>query len=702
MINFGTQYYRAPFPLEKYWKDDMRRMKESGLNCVQLWVLWSWVESKPGEFVYDDYDRLVETARESGLNVVLSVIAELQPLWINREAPGSELVNHLGHKIISDNRSECHQGLTPGGCIDHPEVWSRMAKFIATTVERYKGIPNLAGWDIWNELRWNVQADGLVCHCEHTLKSFREWLSLKYGGLDGLNKAWIRRYSCWEDVRPGKLPDRPYTEMMAFLKFLTWRSNRHALERYKIVKGLDPAHIATAHGPCPSHTLAGWEQDQALNRGNDWGYADDLDGIGCSNFPAWGNLNVTEYSVLMESTRSAARGKKFWISELQGGRSNVGFNLHNHVEAAQQQRWVWNAVAAKADTVLFWCWRNEIFGRESSGFGITGDDGFAASRLDFIGRTGRIFKENEAALESWRPEEARTGILFSPDTYGLYWSQEARAAKPMEAIRGWAKACVERSMPFELVEEAHLEALDKLKLLIMPKTSALDDEKAARIIEFVEKGGTLLCECETGAWDSRGLFRYPEERFLAKATGLHEGGRRAVPADGLKVKYAGRTFKLKARQWTSPWTDGKEGDGSLFLSVARGKGRIILCGAFLGEAYDAERNIDFEELLLEIAKEAGAYEPSFEILSPNGEASKFGTRPFVKCGASQGRPMLFAFLPPGSVKGASLRFEKGFWPTKKLKDILSGKEIPLSASRGGAQTLKLKPGDWNMAVLIPY
>jgi len=122
-MNLGVQYYRAPFPERKYWADDLARMRDAGLTCVQLWVLWAWVEATPDEFRFDDYDELVELAGRNGLGVVLSMIAEIQPYWIHREVPGSEMVTHLGHRVVSSNRQECHFGLTPGGCTDHPGVW---------------------------------------------------------------------------------------------------------------------------------------------------------------------------------------------------------------------------------------------------------------------------------------------------------------------------------------------------------------------------------------------------------------------------------------------------------------------------------------------------------------------------------------------------------------------------------------------------
>ena len=53
-MNLGVQYYRPPFPATPYWEDDFKRIKDSGLNTVQLWVIWAWVESKPGHFDFDD------------------------------------------------------------------------------------------------------------------------------------------------------------------------------------------------------------------------------------------------------------------------------------------------------------------------------------------------------------------------------------------------------------------------------------------------------------------------------------------------------------------------------------------------------------------------------------------------------------------------------------------------------------------------
>ena len=617
MINLGPQYYRPPFPISKFWKDDIAKIKDSGFNCLQLWVMWSWVEAKPGRFNYDDYDRIIDCAEQHGLNVVLSTIAEIHPYWIHRLIPGCELVTNLGHKVVSEHRNECHNGLTPGGCFDHPEVWKRMSGFIHETANHYKGRKNIAGLDSWNELRWNVQADGPVCYCQHTVKRYRDWLEERFGSLDGLNKDWLRRYDSWEDVLPGKHTYRPFTSTMSFAHFLTWRSNQHAEDRYRIIKDVHPDKVVTAHGPSPCFMYVGDAQiDQALNRGNDWFIADKLDGIGCSNFPAWWpEVRHADYTLGMEMIQSAARGKRFWVSELQGGRSNYGFEVHPPVRAIDQQRWIWNSIACGADTVLLWCWRDEVFGSESNGFGFIGNDGFAAERIAAMQHTGKVLKDYPGLMENYKPASAEVAILFSPQTYYLYWAQEASAQRPLKSIKGFCKALIRHSVPFKIVEEEHLEELKGVKILFLPRMTVLDEGTMERLKSFVMAGGTLYCEAETGAWDSKGIFRYPEDRFPGTVSGVVEVGRRQLPQDPeFTAEFAGRSYRLKASHLLSPWRVTREQtmgefageDGAMLAQVKLGKGKLILCGTYLGDEYDKGCYADFEELVLSLVADAGA------------------------------------------------------------------------------------------------
>jgi beta-galactosidase len=700
-MNLGTQYYRAPFPESRYWEEDMRRMRDAGLNTVQLWLLWSWIEAKPGEYVFDDYDRLVELADKHGLGLVLSTIAEIQPYWIHREVPGSEMVNHLGQRIVSQNRAECHFGLTPGGCTDHPGVWDRMAAFLSAVVTRYRDLPNLRGWDCWNETRWNVDADGIVCHCPHTLAAFRHWLDQTYGGLDGLNRVWKRRYSQWDEVLPGKWPGHTYTEMMAFSHFLTVRCNQHGKARFDVIKALDPKHPVTLHGAHPCSEYAGRDTNTPLDRGNDWAYADHLDGIGCSSFPIWGGgIDDADFGMRIDLVRSAARGKHLWLSELQGGRGNIGFDLGKPVDALSQQRWIWNGLACGADTILFWCWRDEVFGRESNGYGLTGGDGLAEERLAAMRVTGGVLEQHRELIDGYRPSDATVGVLFSPQSYYLQYAETGAGYANFLSFHGYCRALVRKSIPFVAVEEEHLDALDGLRVLFMPRTLVFTPAVEVALGRFLEGGGTVVCESECGAFNPQGFYSYPADRLLARLTGVGEVGRRTLANTTLLADLEGLKCEMDLVQWVTPleqthgtvWAARPE--GSLLSCLSVGKGLVIYCGGYPGEAYRAKPSTGFEDYVAWAVKKAGV-QGEVEVLLPRPDSTSFL---YVKHGMSGNRRVVFIFFQREH-HAAHLRFRAGFFTHGVVRDLINGKTHALTPGPAGTTELQLPCPDWRFAVL---
>ncbi len=671
IFNIGPQYYRPPFPNDRFWKEDFRQIKDSGFNTVQLWMLWSWVEALPGTYCFDDYDRLVALAGESGLGVVLSVIPELQPLWIHRVVPDSELVTCDGRRVVSGNRNECHFGITPGGCFDHPEVWQRMAAYVEAVVMRYKNTPHLRGWDIWNELRWNVQAGDLVCYCPHTLREFRAWLDREHGGLDGLNRAWHRRYADWADVQPGIATGRPFTELMAYARFITWRCAEHARRRFEIFRRLDRTRPATVHGDSPCFLKGGGAETPPLDRGNDWDYADRLDGIGCSSFPLWGLTDAPDFAARIEALPAAARGRRIWLSEVQGGQAANGRSFLREVPARHQQNWLWTGLANGAETVLFWCWRDEVFTTEAGGFGFCGDDGFYPERAAAMRRTADILSRHGGTIAAFRPAPPQAGVLFSPESYYLHWAREGRGSAAQMALQGYGRALLKNHIPFRLVEERHLEGLDELKILFLPRVEVADGPLAARLSEWVRNGGTLVCDPETGAYDGAGIYRYPGERFTAKLTGRVEIGRRKLEGTSLDVRFSGRDYRLPAVQWLQPL--GKragEKDGEPLVVTSVGKGRVVQIASYTADPYlDSdlcgspawkEMAGGFESFIAELAKMAGAGSPV------EAQSETFS---YVKSGEIDGQAAAFAIqADPSPVR---LRFINCH--ASAFRDLISGR-----------------------------
>lgn len=698
-MNLGVQYYRPPFPVDRHWEKDFDLIRRSGLDTVQLWLVWAWIESKPGIFDFNDYDRLVELADKKGLKVVLSTIAEIHPYWIHREVPDSEMIDHMGHKVVSSNRCEIHFGLTPGGCFDHPGVWERMKGFLEASVKQYRGAVNLAGWDCWNELRWHVHADALVCFCPHTLSKFRGWLDRAYGGLDGLNRAWMRRYGSWDEVLPGKWIDRPYTEMMAWQQFLTWRSNDHARLRYEVMKPLDPDRDVTAHAATPtplkgsSLSIAGEGASYPADRGNDWALADVLDGVGCSSFPKWFGMDEAAFGMRIETIKSAAQGKKVWLSEIQGGRSAVGFDIYAPVDAASQQRWIWTGIACGADKLLFWCWRDEVFGRESAGFGIIGRDGLAEERVAALQKTRETLNRHSSLLESYKPDlAARVGVLYSPDSTALAFAQEGSSSRISNGFMGYLRALTRLSIPYRVVDPDHLKTgLAGLKILFLPRVIVTSVALEEQLGEFIRKGGTVVCESECGAFSPEGIYRYPDERWTARLTGIAELGRRSLASPLLTFKGNGKPLSLGVEQWLTPFDlPGRP----LRAEKKFGKGRIILFGSYLGGPYMAKWRPGFEGLLLSLCTIAGVDRP-VQVVSPLPKKEGFV---YVKTGEADGRKVIFLFFPEGAKK-AVVRLAPGFIKSGKLAELFT-RRLQKPLLRKGKTTVEVKPNEFRMAILL--
>jgi len=396
------------------------------------------------------------------------------------------------------------------------------------------------------------------------------------------------------------------------------------------------------------------------------------------------------------------------------------------VQPLDQQRWVWNGIAGGADTVLFWCWRDEVFGREAGGYGLIGTDGLAEGRIAAMQVTGRVLEEHRDLLDAYEPATPEVGVLFSPQAYYLCWAQDGNASKAANALQGYCRALSRQSVPYLVVEEEHLDALEGLKILFLPRALVLGDDTVRALEAFAERGGTLVVESECGAFTPEGVYRYADERPFVGLTGVREIGRRTLTSDTVDCDLEGVAVSLGLAQWTTPYDAGQARvlascvDGPLVVEAPAGKGRIVCCGSYPGEAYCKSFHPGFEALVkwaVQSAAQHGGHPsaggadvspatPSteawptmmgpVEIVSPQPDAGSFL---YVKHGSSRGRRILFVFFDERH-ESAELRFPADFFGAPSVTDLISKTRYTTVADDQGRTALQIGKPEWRFAVLV--
>jgi hypothetical protein len=107
-----------------------------------------------------------------------------------------------------------------------------------------------------------------------------------------------------------------------------------------------------------------------------------------------------------------------------------------------------------------------------------------------------------------RQSLARVGLVYSQQTAWFYGAENADANVEDPAL-GWYQALVESRIPFEMVHDHLLDAVDlaQFKTLILPNIAALSDAQCEQLRFFVKSGGSLIATYETSLYDEWGKRR---------------------------------------------------------------------------------------------------------------------------------------------------------------------------------------------------
>jgi beta-galactosidase len=505
-LYYGCDYYPEHWP-ESRWTEDARLMQEAGFNLVRIGEFaWAKMEPTEGHHDWDWLDRAIRILADQGIQVVLGTPTAAPPPWLTTARP--EILPRDHHRRMRHAGSRRHY------CPHSPVYREYTHRIVTALAERYGGDKRVIGWQIDNEFGCH---DTGRCYCDTCAARFREWLQMRYGSLEVLNRAWgsvfwSAVYGDWEEI-PLPWATLSYHNPSHVLDFYRFGSDSvcdYQQLQIDILRKLAPEQFIT-HNFMP---FGSRELDFCS-------LAAPLD------FISWDNYHFSGATpAVVAATHDRYWGMKqrsYWVMEQQV--SNINWAPYNPTfRPGEVGLKVWQSIAHGADGIAFFRWRAAQLGAELYHSGL----------LDHGGKPTRGYEEARVlghALHKLRPllrDSMPSGEVALLHDYPSRWSLDLqphnRDLADDEAFRrafmGPYEALWARNVPVHVLAVRGDDDLSAYKIVIVPAINLLGQANAERLATYVQSGGTLIVTARTGFKDESGQAPGPAPGHLAGILGV--------------------------------------------------------------------------------------------------------------------------------------------------------------------------------------
>jgi beta-galactosidase len=643
---FGVHIYREPsLPMEQLLAD-IPILKRLGFNMIKLQEVWAYDERREGEINLDKVERLIADAQQHGMKVYFGFTMENAPAWLWRKFPDATMLYEDGSPHLDPTQYVLAADGKPGPCWYHPGVRAAAETFIGELVRRLGRYENIAFWNVWQEIGLWPNRPGHVVgldYSSYTLVEFRKWLQTKYKSLDDLNAAWRTPYGDWRDVTPPRFtPNVPAIVDSRYFMDDVYLSDALKFKRAAVLRADPKSRPVFAHLAPP----------RAIGGTQEWSWAKELDFLGTSCYPAWGEPAPWDYEhdlpgseavfaaryfqlwnrvlLSIDYVRSARADGHVWAAELQGGPISQMFTLGRAPEPADIRRWTLGVLAAGVKGISFWNHRPEILLGELEGFGLLDSAGETTPRAAEAGRIGQAINAHADLFLNGDRVRPDVAIIVNEDLFHLFESIGDMHKHYEYTIRGIYRSLWDQGFGIDFLNVDDLvERGGRYKMIVLPMPFALSPATMSALQGYVRDGGTLVSECGPGRMDRYGV-------------GYNEDGM-AVPMRNLFGVESVSIRNVREPNETTKWrselrfddTIGYQpltgrGDGiapANYLQTLRpvsaksifnfgnevagtvntyGKGRAYLIGTLLGHATLAYNDLRNAKFLAAAASDAGA------------------------------------------------------------------------------------------------
>ncbi len=483
-IAFGADYNPDQWP-RHVWDDDVRLMREAGVNIVSL-AIFSWAKLQPAENEWDFYwlDEAMDLLHSNGIDVDLATATASPPPWLAAAHPEILPVTRTGEIIWPGARQHWRP--------TSPVFRAHALRLVEVMAERYADHPALVAWHVSNELGCHNIYD----YSEDAVTAFRLWLRARYLDLDALNDGWgtafwSQRYGSWDEILPPRLTaSHPNpTQQLDFKRF-----SSDALQDYLRAER-DVLHRITPDVPVTTNFMVMGET-KGMNYS---AWAGEVDFVSNDHYVHPGPQALDELSLSANLTSGLAAGEPWFLME--HSTSAVNWQPVNVAkQPGEMLRDSLTHVAHGADAVCFFQWRQSAVGAEKYHSGMVPHAGPDSDVFRSVVRLGDTLK-TLAPIAGARRKPASVALLFDWESW---WASE-QDSHPTEQLRyraevlDWYSALLSAGVRTDVVPTG--TPLWGYPVVIAPILHVVPQALADELEEYVRRGGHLATTYFSGIVD---------------------------------------------------------------------------------------------------------------------------------------------------------------------------------------------------------
>ncbi|MFF4982387.1 beta-galactosidase [Streptomyces sp. NPDC001046] len=482
-IAYGGDYNPEQWPRE-VWQDDVRLMREAGVNLVTVGVFsWSRIQPRPGVHDFSLLDEVLDLLHTGGIAVDLATATAAPPPWFTRQHPDARPVTATGTRLAHGSRQVF--------CPSSPAYAQAADALTAALAARYRDHPAVVMWHVHNE--WGNH--NALCFCETSAQAFRAWLSERYKTVEALNDAWgtdfwSQRYGDWDEIDPPRdtTAFRNPGQELDYRRFSSDALLTRHLAETAILRRTAP------HVPITTNVMGTLEK-----KIDGFAFAAECDLVSVDHYlPAADPDGHIDLALNADLARGMAGGRPWLLMEHSTSAVNwQGVNVAK--QPGETRRNSLTHLARGADGLMFFQWRQSRAGAEK----------WHSAMLPHAGADSRIHREVTAlgaelgALSEVTGSRVRGDVALLFDWHS-WWALELQARpsdrmRYLDAVRDWYEALWTQNITCDIVQPG--ADLSGYRAVLAPGLYLLTDDDADNLTRYVEQGGNLAVGCFSGVVD---------------------------------------------------------------------------------------------------------------------------------------------------------------------------------------------------------